>query len=113
MEASLYTEDLALVLTVPISVEIRFHMNVIVNICLMLYVQNMALGVLEHQNADQVRPYGNTFFKRSFSCQIDGDYNSLHFIYQVFSEYICFSIYIKNLFFCFLFFFETFILLTV
>ena len=65
MEASLYTEDLALVLTVPISVEIRFHMNVIVNICLMLYVQNMALGVLEHQNAGQVRPYGNTFFKRS------------------------------------------------
>ena len=65
----------------------------------MLHAQNMALGVLEHQNADQVRPYGNTFFKRSFAYQNDGDYNFLHFIYQVFSEYIYFSIYIKNQFF--------------
>ena len=62
MEASLYGEDLALVLTVSISVEMRFHMNVIINIGLMLHAQNMAPGVLEHQNAAQVRPYGNTFF---------------------------------------------------
>ena len=41
----------------------------------MLHAQNMALGILEHQNADQVRPYGNTFFKRTFSYQIDRDYN--------------------------------------
>ena len=62
MEASLYREDLALVITVSISVEIRFHMNAIINICLMLHAQNMVLGVLEHQNADQIRPYGNIFF---------------------------------------------------
>ena len=74
----------------------------------MLHAQNMALGVLEHQNANQVRPYGNTFFKRSFAYQNDGDYNFLHFIYQVFSEYIYFSNYIKNQFFCFLFFFGNF-----
>ena len=75
MAKSLYLEDIAIELTVPISVEMRFHINVIINIHLMLHAQNMALGILEHQNADQVRPYGNTFFKRTFSYQIDRDYN--------------------------------------
>ena len=67
----------------------------------MLHAQNMALGVLEHQTADQVRPYGNTFFKRSFAYQIDGDYNFLHFIYQVLVNIFVFLSILKINFFVF------------
>ena len=67
----------------------------------MLHAQNMALGVLEHQNADQVRPYGNTFFKRSFAYQNDGDYNFLHFIYQVLVNIFVFLSILKINFFVF------------